>query len=56
MASSDETKLTSTLLNGEKKSVTWETYVWIHTEQHTGLNGIKSMATLELITVPRSDI
>jgi hypothetical protein len=41
MASSADTKLVSTLYNVEKKSFTWETYVWIHTEQHTVLNGLK---------------
>jgi hypothetical protein len=41
MASAAETKLTGTLYNGEKKRFTWETYVWIHTEQHSVLNGLK---------------
>jgi hypothetical protein len=41
MANSDETKLSSTLYNGEKKRLTWETYVRIHTEQHSVLNGLK---------------
>jgi hypothetical protein len=41
MASETETKLTSTLYNGEKKRFTWETYVRIHTEQHSVLNGLK---------------
>jgi hypothetical protein len=41
MASEAETKLTSTLPNGEKKRFTWETYVRIHTEQHSVLNGLK---------------
>jgi hypothetical protein len=41
MASEAETKLTSTLYNGEKKLFTWETYVRIHTEQHSVLNGLK---------------
>jgi hypothetical protein len=41
MASEAETKLTSTLYNGEKRSVTWETYVRIHNEQHSVLNGLK---------------
>jgi hypothetical protein len=36
-----ETKLTSTIYNGEKKRFTWETYVRIHTEQHSFLNGLK---------------
>jgi hypothetical protein len=41
MASETETKLTGTLYNGEKKRLTWETYVRIHTEQHSFLNGLK---------------
>jgi hypothetical protein len=41
MASEAETKLTSTLYNGESKLFTWETYVRIHTEQHSVLNGLK---------------
>jgi hypothetical protein len=41
MASATETKLTGTLYNGEKKRFTWETYVKIHTEQHSVLNGLK---------------
>jgi hypothetical protein len=41
MASEEETKLTDTLYNGEKKQFTWETYVRIHTEQHSVLNGLK---------------
>jgi hypothetical protein len=41
MAREAETKLTSTLYNGEKKRFTWETYVRIHTEQHSVLNGLK---------------
>jgi hypothetical protein len=41
MASEAETRLTSTLYNGEKKRFTWETYVSIHTEQHSVLNGLK---------------
>jgi hypothetical protein len=41
MASEAETKLTSTLYNGEKKCFTWETYVRIYTEQHSVLNGLK---------------
>jgi hypothetical protein len=41
MASEAETKLTGTLYNGEKKRFTWETYVRIHTEQHSVLNGLK---------------
>jgi hypothetical protein len=41
MANADGTKLSSTLYNGEKKRFTWETYVSIHTEQHSVLNGLK---------------
>jgi hypothetical protein len=41
MASEAETKLTSTLYNGEKNRFTWETYGRIHTEQHPVLNGLK---------------
>jgi hypothetical protein len=41
MDSEAETKLTSTLYNSEKKCFTWETYVRIHTEQHSVLNGLK---------------
>jgi hypothetical protein len=41
MANAAETKLSSTLYNGEKKRFTWETYVRIHTEQHSVLNGLK---------------
>jgi hypothetical protein len=41
MASEADTKLTSTLYNGEKKRFTWETYMRIHTEQHSVLNGPK---------------
>jgi hypothetical protein len=41
MANAAETKLSSTLYSGEKKRFTWETYVRIHTEQHSGLNGLK---------------
>jgi hypothetical protein len=41
MASEVETKLSSTLYNGEKKRFTWETYVRIHTEQRSVLNGLK---------------
>jgi hypothetical protein len=41
MTSAVETKLTGTLYNGEKKCFTWETYVRIHTEQHSVLNGLK---------------
>jgi hypothetical protein len=41
MASEADTKLTSTLYNGEKKRFTLETYVRIHTEKHSVLNGLK---------------
>jgi hypothetical protein len=41
MASAAETKLTGNLYNGEKKCFTWETYVRIHTEQYSVLNGLK---------------
>jgi hypothetical protein len=41
MESEAETKLTITLYNGEKKRFSWETYVRIHTEQHSVLNGMK---------------
>jgi hypothetical protein len=41
MANAAETKLSSTMYNGEKKRFTWETYVLIHTEQHSVLNGLK---------------
>jgi hypothetical protein len=41
MASAAETKLTGTLYNGKKKHFTWETYVRIHTEHHSVLNGLK---------------
>jgi hypothetical protein len=41
MASAAETKLNGTLDNGEKKRFTWETYVQIHTEQHSVLNCLK---------------
>jgi hypothetical protein len=41
MAIEAETKLISTLYNGETKRFTWETYVRIHTEQHSFLNGLK---------------
>ena len=40
MASAAETKLQGTLYNGEKKRFTWETYVRIHTEQHSVLDGL----------------
>jgi hypothetical protein len=35
MASEPDTKLTYALYNGLKKPFTWETYVRIHTEQHS---------------------
>jgi hypothetical protein len=41
MASAAETKLTGTLYNGENNRFTWETYVRIHTKQHSVLNGLK---------------
>jgi hypothetical protein len=41
MASGAETKLTGTLYSGENKRFTCETYVRIHTEQHSVLNGLK---------------
>jgi hypothetical protein len=41
MASAAENKLTGTLYNGEKKIFTWETYVRIHTEQHSVLSRLK---------------
>jgi hypothetical protein len=41
MASEAETKPTSTLHNGKKNRFTWETYVRIHTEQHSVFNGLK---------------
>jgi hypothetical protein len=41
MVSEAETKLNRTLYNGEKRRFTWETYVRIHTEQHSVLNGLK---------------
>jgi hypothetical protein len=41
MASEAETKLTGNLYSGENKRFTWETYVRIHTEQHSFLNGLK---------------
>jgi hypothetical protein len=41
VASAEDTKLTGTLYNGEKKRFTWETYVRIHTEQHSVRNGLK---------------
>jgi hypothetical protein len=41
MASAAETKLSSTLYNGEKKSFTWEMYVRTRMEQHAVLNLLK---------------
>jgi hypothetical protein len=41
MASAADTKLTGTLLNREKKRLSWKTYLRIHTEQHSVLNGLK---------------
>jgi hypothetical protein len=41
MASATETKLSGTLYNDKKKIFTWETYVIIHTDQHSVLNGLK---------------
>jgi hypothetical protein len=41
MASNEETNLVSTFYNREKKKFMFETYVRIHTEQHTILNGRK---------------
>jgi hypothetical protein len=41
MASEAETNLTSTLYNGDNKRFTWETYVRIHTEQHSVPNRLK---------------
>jgi hypothetical protein len=41
MSISAETNMTGTLYNGEKKRFTWETYVQIHTEQHSVLNSLK---------------
>jgi hypothetical protein len=41
MAIAADTKLTGTLYNDEKKRFTSETYVRIHTEQHSILNGLK---------------
>jgi hypothetical protein len=41
MANTAETKLSSTLYNSKKKRFTWETYMRIHTEQHSVLNGLK---------------
>jgi hypothetical protein len=47
MASATDTKHTGTLYNGEKKSFTWETYVWIHTAQYPVLNGLKDYGYAE---------
>jgi hypothetical protein len=41
VVSAAEIKLTGTLYNGEQKRFTWETYIRIHTEQHSVLNGLK---------------
>jgi hypothetical protein len=41
MAIAAENKLTGTLYNGGNKRFTWETYVRIHAEQHSVLNGLK---------------
>jgi hypothetical protein len=41
MASATDTKLTGTVDNGKKKIFTWETYLRIHTEQHSVLNVLK---------------
>jgi hypothetical protein len=41
MASAEETKLTETLYNSEKKRFTWKKYVRIHTEKHSVLNDLK---------------
>jgi hypothetical protein len=41
MASEAETKLTGNIYNGEKKHITWETYIRIHNEQHPVINGLK---------------
>jgi hypothetical protein len=41
MSSAEDTKLTGTLYNGENKCLTWETYIRIHTEQQSVLNGLK---------------
>jgi hypothetical protein len=41
MASAADTRLTRTLYNGENKRFTWETYVRIHTEKHSVLNGLQ---------------
>jgi hypothetical protein len=41
ISSEAEKKLTGTLYNGEKKCFAWETYLRIHTEQHSVLNGLK---------------
>jgi hypothetical protein len=41
VASAAETTINGTRYNGENKRFTWETYVRIHTEQHSVLNGLK---------------
>jgi hypothetical protein len=41
MSIAAENKLTGTLYNGGNKSFNWETYVRIHAEQHSVLNGLK---------------
>jgi hypothetical protein len=41
MVSAAENKLTGTFYNGEKKRITWETYVRIYTDQHSVLNGLQ---------------
>jgi hypothetical protein len=41
MVNATETKLSSTLYNGEKKRFTWETHLRVHTEQQSVLNGLK---------------
>jgi hypothetical protein len=41
MVSEEETKLTSTLYNGEKTRFTWETYMRINTENHSVFNGLE---------------
>jgi hypothetical protein len=54
MANAAETKLSSTLYNGEKKRFTWETYVRIHTEQHSVLNGLKEYGYSEQMIPQKS--
>jgi hypothetical protein len=41
MTSAADTKLTGTLYNSENKRFTWQTYVSVHTEKHSVLNGLK---------------